>query len=86
MVRAELALNDEARNNDEIRMTKKAAGGLRHSNIRASFVIRHSSFVISERQLRFTSQSSSSSFGISFRNRDGLWNMSPNPAFNRMCG
>src|SRR2546421_5779799 len=38
--------NDEARRNDEIRMTKKPDAALRHSDIRASFDIRHSGFVI----------------------------------------
>ena len=37
--------NDEARNNDEIRMTKSRQP-FRHLVIRASFVIRHSCFVI----------------------------------------
>ena len=41
----------------------------------SSFVIRASVDVL----LRFTSQSSSSSLGISFRNREGRWNTSPKP-------
>src|SRR6478736_10554791 len=39
--------NDQARNNDEIGMTKRSfAPRLRHLSIRAYFVIRHSCFVI----------------------------------------
>src|SRR5690348_1976916 len=37
-------------------------------------------------QLRFTSQSSTSWLGISFRNREGRWNTSPYPPVRRMCG
>jgi hypothetical protein len=39
--------NDEARRNDEIQMSKKLCLSFRHLSIRASFVIRHSCFVIS---------------------------------------
>src|SRR4030095_673986 len=39
--------NVEARRNDEIRMSKNSAVSFRHLSIRASFVIRHSCFVIS---------------------------------------
>ncbi len=38
--------NDEARKNDEARMTNESASSLRHSIIWASFVIRHLGFVI----------------------------------------
>src|SRR5215470_5921655 len=38
--------NAKCRNNDEIRMTKETIPRDHHSIIRASFVIRHSSFVI----------------------------------------
>src|SRR5260370_13801987 len=57
--------NDEARRNDETRMTKETSRLLRSFNY--SGFLGHSTFVL--RQFLVTCQSSTSLFGISFKNR-----------------